>query len=43
MPSRWEGFGLVSIELLSAGIPIIANSVEGLNEVISNCEAAFIK
>lgn len=42
MPSRWEGFGLVSIELLSAGIPIIANSVEGLNEVISNCEAAFL-
>ena len=42
IPSRWEGFGLVSIELLSAGIPIIANSVTGLNEVIKNCEAVYL-
>ena len=42
MPSRWEGFGLAALELLSAGIPILANSVDGLKEVINNCEAAIL-
>tara|TARA_B100000900_G_C20585704_1_gene719439 strand:+ start:417 stop:1499 length:1083 start_codon:yes stop_codon:yes gene_type:complete len=42
IPSRWEGFGLVAVEILSAGIPIIANNVNGLNEVLNNCSAAFL-
>ena len=28
--SRWEGFGLVAIDFLSAGIPVIASSIDGL-------------
>ena len=31
VPSRWEGFGLVVVEALSAGIPVIASNVPGLN------------
>tara|TARA_B100000579_G_scaffold297673_1_gene247709 strand:- start:8208 stop:9293 length:1086 start_codon:yes stop_codon:yes gene_type:complete len=39
--SRWEGFGLVATEFLSAGIPIVYFNVPGLNEVLSGCEAAI--
>ena len=42
IPSRWEGFGLVAIEALSAGIPIVAANIDGLNEVLLGCKAAYI-
>ena len=35
--SRWEGFGLVAIEFLSAGIPVIASSIDGLKEILYEC------
>ena len=38
--SRWEGFGLVAIEFLSAGIPVIASSIEGLREILYECKVA---
>ena len=38
--SRWEGFGLVAIEFLSAGIPVIASSVDGLKEILFDCKVA---
>lgn len=42
IPSRWEGFGLVSIEMLSSGLPIICSNVIGLREILFNCPVATL-
>ncbi|MEH6671641.1 glycosyltransferase [Halopseudomonas sp.] len=34
IPSLWEGFGLVAVEGMSTGIPVIASDVGGLREVL---------
>ncbi len=36
-PSRYEAFGLVAIESMLAGVPIVATSVGGLPEVVADC------
>lgn len=36
MPSRYESFGLVAIEAMSAGTPVIVPTVGGLGEVVRN-------
>lgn len=36
VPSRWEGLGLVAIEALRAGRPVIASSIGGLPEVVED-------
>jgi glycosyltransferase involved in cell wall biosynthesis len=36
MPSRYEGLGLVAIEGMLSGIPIVASRVDGLVEVIGD-------
>ena len=36
MPSRWESFGLVAVEAQLYGLPVIANNVASLPEVISD-------
>ena len=36
-PSRYEACGLVAIETMFAGVPIIASSVGGLPEVVDDC------
>lgn len=34
MPSRWEAFGLVAIEAMRAGVPVIASNKGGLPEIV---------
>lgn len=34
IPSRWEGFGLVVVEGMSTGLPVLAADVPGLNEIL---------
>lgn len=34
LPSLWEGFGLVAVEAMGAGLPVLASDVPGLAEVV---------
>lgn len=36
MPSEWEGFGLVAVEALSLGIPVVCSGVGGLKDIVNN-------
>ena len=43
LPSRFEGFGLIAVEGMSTGLPIIASDIPGLNEVVSSSiESCFL-
>jgi len=42
VPSRWEGFGLVAIEAMRSGLPVIASRVGGLSEVVQNNKTGLL-
>ena len=41
IPSIWEGFGLIAVEGMACGIPIVASNVPGLSEVVGNAGIKF--
>lgn len=43
LSSHWEGFGLVAIEGMSAGVPVIVSNVSGLSEVVGDGAVLFPK
>ena len=42
VPSKSEAFGLVAIEAMAAGTPVIANKIDGLKEVIKNNNSGIL-
>ena len=40
MPSRVEGFGLVALEAISAGVPVLIGSNSGIVQLLSNVDRA---
>lgn len=43
MPSAWEGFGLVAIEAMCLGKPVICSGVGGLADIVDSCCGAKCK
>ncbi len=42
MPSRWEGFGLVALEAMSAACPLVASQVSALPEIVVDGETGLL-
>jgi glycosyltransferase involved in cell wall biosynthesis len=42
VPSRWEGFGLVALEAMRAGLPVIASDVGGLKDLVEDGVSGFL-
>ena len=41
VPSRWEGFGLVAVEMRSSGLPILISDTPGLYNIISDYNGVY--
>lgn len=41
VPSRWEGFGLVAIEMRSSGMPIVISDTPGLYNIFSSYDGVY--
>ncbi len=42
LPSQTESFGLVALEAMASGVPVIASDVGGLPEVVAHGECGFL-
>jgi len=42
LPSQTESFGLVILEAMAAGVPVVANNVGGIPEVVENGVTGFL-
>jgi glycosyltransferase involved in cell wall biosynthesis len=42
LPSRWEGLPIALLEAMSAGLPVVATSVEGVEEVVNPGEHGWL-
>jgi L-malate glycosyltransferase len=42
LPSQTESFGLVALEAMAAGVPVIATNVGGLPEVVDDAKTGFL-
>jgi N-acetyl-alpha-D-glucosaminyl L-malate synthase BshA len=43
LPSEQESFGLVALEAMSSGVPVVASRVGGLPELISEGQSGFLR
>lgn len=41
IPSMWEGFGMVAVEAMASGVPVVASRIPGLAEVVGEAGTLF--